>query len=60
MYGTGADCKLFSVKSKPVCMHVYGLPVGASKLAGSLDEIRTPRPQQIDGLRPEVWAPTWF
>ena len=27
--------------TKTVCMHVYGLPVGASKHARSLDEIRT-------------------
>jgi len=39
--------------TKTVCMHVYGLPVGASKHARSLDEIRTPRPQQICGSSPK-------
>lgn len=32
------------VDVKTVCMHIYGLPMGASKHARSLDEIRTPRP----------------
>jgi hypothetical protein len=53
MYGTGADCKALFVDVKTVCMHVFGLPVGLSKHARSLDEIRTPCPQQKDGLSPK-------
>jgi hypothetical protein len=38
----GAFISILFGDVKTVCMHVYGLPVGASKHARSLDEIRTP------------------
>jgi len=34
-------------------MHVYGLLMGKCIHARSLDEIRTPSPQQIGGLIPQ-------
>lgn len=43
------------VDVKTVCMHVFGLPVGLSKHAHSLDEIRPPRPQKKDSLSPKAF-----